>query len=257
MTGFADRYGPHALIAGASAGIGAAFATQLAARGIAPVLVARRSEPLQEMAFRLGGRAVAADLGTVAGLAAVADQTAGLDVGLVVANAAYAPSGPFLDRPIEDLFRVLDVNCRAVIALAHQFLPAMVGRGRGGLIVMSSLAGQQGSPGLATYAASKAFGAILAEGLWGELRGVGVDVVTCVAGAVSTPNLVAAKASKAPGTVVPDVVARAALDALGRTPRVVPGAMMRFSAQLMSRLVPRRTAINVIARAARDVTSGG
>jgi short-subunit dehydrogenase len=256
VTGFADRYGTHAVIAGASEGIGAAFARQVAARGVTPILVARRPAPLQELAGELGGDAIAADLGTAEGLAATVAATAGREVGLVVANAAYAPSGPFLGRPLDELYRVLDVNCRAVLALAHHYAPAMVARRRGGIIVMSSLAGQQGSPGLATYAASKAFGAVLAEGLWGELRPHGVDVLACVAGAVSTPNLGAAKASRAPGTVTPELVARTALAALGRKPRVVPGAAMRASAQLMSRLLPRRTAINLIGRAARDVTSG-
>ena len=100
-----------------------------------------------------------------------------------------------------------------------------------------------------------AFGAIFAEGLWAELRGTGVDVVTCVAGAVSTPNLAGAKARPAPGTQTPDQVVRAALRGLGRGPRVVPGLGMRVSSALMSRLLPRRTAIAVIARASRDLSA--
>jgi short-subunit dehydrogenase len=119
---------------------------------------------------------------------------------------------------------------------------------------MSSLAGQQGSPGIAAYAATKAFGTILAEGLWAELRGTGVDVLACLAGAVSTPNLAAAKPKRAPGTRTPEQVAAAALAALGRGPRVVPGPLMRVSSAVMSRLLPRRTAISVIARASADLT---
>jgi short-subunit dehydrogenase len=118
---------------------------------------------------------------------------------------------------------------------------------------MSSLAGMQGSPSIAVYAATKAFGTVLAEGLWAELRGSGVDVLACVAGAVATPGLRAAMRRPALGTVEPDQVAEAALRTLGRRPRAVPGALMRVSSILMSRLLPRRTAIALIARGSRNL----
>ena len=129
----------------------------------------------------------------------------------------------------------------------------MAERGRGGFIVMSSLAGQQGSPPISVYAATKAFGAVLAEGLWAELRGSGVDVLACVAGAVETPGLAGAKPRRAPGTLAPEQVVAAALRGLGRGPRVVPGALMKVSAAVMSRLLPRRAAIAMISRASRDL----
>jgi short-subunit dehydrogenase len=253
---FAERYGPWALVAGASEGIGAAFATALAARGLNLALVARRPGPLSALAARLPVRAVevTADLSTMEGLDAVRDATEGYEIGLVVCNAAEAPAGGLLDLDESTLTGMLDLNCRAPLLLARRYLPAMAARGRGGFVVMSSLAGNQGSPGLTTYAATKAFGAVLAEGLWGELRGRGVDVVTCVPGAVATPGLDAAMARPAPGTVAPDVVAAAALGALGRRPRTVPGAMMRLSAPLMSRLLPRRTAITMMGRATKDLS---
>jgi short-subunit dehydrogenase len=119
---------------------------------------------------------------------------------------------------------------------------------------MSSLAGMQGSPSIAAYAATKAFGAVLAEGLWAELRGSGVDVLACVAGAVATPGLDATMPQQAPGTIAPGQVAEAALRALGRRPRTVPGGLMRLSSTLMSRLLPRRTAIALMARASRDLS---
>jgi short-subunit dehydrogenase len=154
---------------------------------------------------------------------------------------------------MDDLQRVVDLNCGALVHLAHHYLPPMAARRRGGLIVMSSASGMQGNPLLSTYAASKAFGAVLAEGLWWELRGTGVDVLTCVAGAVSTPGLDRAGRRAAPGTVTPDAVARAALARLGHGPRVVPGAFMRFSTTLMARLAPRKAAIDLMARATRRV----
>lgn len=247
------EYGPWALVAGASEGIGAAFARTLSARGLKVVLVARRPAPLNDLAAALPGesRIVVADLATE--LPKVYAETADLEVGLVVANAAVSPIGLFTDTAEGDLIRALDLNARAPMLLARHYLPPMVSRRRGGLIVMSSLAGSQGSPGLAAYAGTKAFDAVFAESLWGELRPSGVDVLTCVAGAVSTPNLAAAAGKRAPGTVTPDAVVAAALGALGKRPRVVPGPMMKFSSALMTRLLPRRTAIAVMGRASRDV----
>src|SRR4051812_24625266 len=184
-----DRYGPWAVVAGASEGIGAAFATALAARGIDLVLVARRPEPLEALAARLPVQTVTVAADLADGVEPVLAATAGLDVGLVVCNAAYSPIGPFLDSDPADTARALALNCAVPLALARGYLPAMAARGRGGFVLMSSLAGMQGSPGLTAYAATKAFGAVLAEGLWDELRAHGVDVVTAVAGAVATPGL--------------------------------------------------------------------
>jgi short-subunit dehydrogenase len=150
----------------------------------------------------------------------------------VVVNAAYSPIGRLIDQDPAQTRRALDLNCRTPLVLAHRYLPAMAARGRGGLIIMSSLAGLQGTPSLATYAATKVFGAVLAEGLWAELRGSGVDVLACVAGAVATPGLDATMGRPAPGTLVPE----------------------RVSAALMTRLLPRRAAIALIASAARDLT---
>ncbi len=247
------KYGPWALIAGASEGIGAAFARALAKQEINVILVARRAEPLAQLAGELPvqTRTVAADLSTSDGLQAVIEAAADVEVGLLVANAAFSPIGPFAQADPDELQKAIDLNCRAPMLLARHFLPAMITRGRGGIVVLSSLAGQQGSPGLSVYAATKAFGAILAEGLWAEAGEHGVDVVTCVPGAVQTPGLVGKSKSRAPGTVAPEVVAAAALGALGRRPRVVPGALMRVSSQLMTRLMPRRAAITMIAKASR------
>lgn len=256
MSGFRQRYGPWALVAGASEGIGAAFTTALARRGLDVVLVARRAEPLDALAGRLPVRTITvpADLATAEGLAAVEQATRGLEVGLVIVNAADSPIGRFVDLDPARAQRALDLNCRALLLLAHWYLPAMAARGRGGLIIMSSLAGMQGSPSIAVYAATKAFGAVLAESLWAELRGNGVDVLACVAGAVATPGLRAAMRRPALGTVEPDQVAEAALRALGRGPRTVPGALMQASSALMSRLLPRRAAIALIARGSRDLS---
>lgn len=258
MSAFATRYGPWAVVAGASEGIGAAFAAELARRGLGLILVARRPEPLRALAATLPGDTVvvSADLATTEGVAAVLDAACGRSVGLVVCNAAYSPIGPFRTLDPGASRRALDLNCAAPLLLAHHFLPGMVARGQGGFVIMSSLAGQQGTPGVAVYAATKAFGAILAESLWAELRGCGVDVVACVAGAVATPGLSRALTERVPGTVTPQAVVAATLSALGRRPRTVPGTLMKVSSAVLTRLLPRRAAIGLMTRSGRELMAG-
>ncbi len=248
-------YGPWALIAGASEGIGAAFATRIAAAGINVVLVARRTEPLHALARTLTvqTRVLSADLSGSDGVSTVFDTTDDLEIGLVVANAAWAPIGSFLTTDEASLRQAIDLNCTATLRLARHYLPMMAERGRGGFVVMSSMAGQQGSPGITTYAATKAFGGVLAEGLWAEMRPRGVDVIACAPGAVETPGLARSKSKRAPGTVSPDVVAEAALAQLGRRPRTVPGGFMKFAA-VTQRVLPKRTAISIIAKASGDLS---
>jgi hypothetical protein len=127
----------------------------------------------------------------------------------------------------------------------------MARRGRGGIVLVTSLAASQGNPLLASYAASKAFGLVLAEGLWAELRERGVDVLACRAGATRTPGYAASRPRRRVPLMEPDDVARAALDALGRGPTVVPGALNRVAAFAFARLLPRRVAIHVMGRATR------
>jgi short-subunit dehydrogenase len=260
MTGFHRRYGPCALIAGGSEGLGFAFAAQAAARGLDLVLVARRAEPLARAADLLRARygvrvhAVVADLAapqTHAELLPAA--TDGLQIGLLVGNAAYAPVGPFLDLDPDAVLRVLQLNCQATVHLGQGYLPGMVERRRGGFVIVSSAAGLQGLPGVAAYAATKAFGRILAESLWAELRPSGVDVVACVAGAVQTPGLASSGLRRAAGTLPPMRVAAETYDHLGRGPTVVPGRFMRVATGAL-RLLPRSTAIGLVRRASADLT---
>lgn len=251
-----ERYGPCALVVGASEGIGAAFADALAARGLDLVLVARRPEPLEETAQRLRderGVQVLTVVGDLRDPALVRERLAVVvaerEVGLVVANAALAPVGPFLAEPDDVLAGAVEVNARGAVLLARTVLPPMVGRGRGGLVLMTSVAGLQGSRGLVAYAATKSFLLVLAEGLWAELRPHDVDVLACAAGAVRTPGYDRVVSRAAPGTLAPDAVVAAALAHLGRGPRVVPGAVNQVAAALLTRLLPRRAAIALISRA--------
>jgi hypothetical protein len=173
---------------------------------------------------------------------------------MVVYNAAYSTIGPFLDRPVEDHLRAIDVNCRGPLVLAHLFGRAMAERRRGGIVLMTSTAGSQGGPWLASYAASKAFNLILAESLWDELAASGVDVLACRAGATRTPGYEASKPrpSRVP-LLEPSYVVERTLAALGHGPSIVPGAFYRFSAFVMGRLLPRRMAIQIMGRATRKL----
>lgn len=257
---FTSRYGPWAIVAGASEGLGAAFAASLAARGVNLVLLARRAELLDDVAARLRAesgvevRTEACDLARP-DLADVLERAAGgLDVGLAVYNAAYAPVGAVLERSLDELTRVVDVNVRGPIVFARTLAPKMVARGRGGVVLMSSMAGFQGSPRIATYAASKAFAIVLGEGLWSELAPLGVDVVVSCAGAIRTPGYAKASRAEAPGTLDARVVAEQTLDALGRGPTVVPDATNCFARFLLGRVVPRRAAIALMARSTKELT---
>ncbi len=260
MNDFAKRYGPWAVIAGASVGLGEAFARQLAGWGINLVLIARRQDVLDGLADDLRAarkidvRTLPCDLGRTDLLTFVQAATADIDVGLAVYNAAFSTIGAFLDRPLDEHLRVVDVNCRGPLVLAHHFGNAMAARHRGGIVLMSSTAGSQGGPWISSYAASKAFNTVLGEALWDELSASGVDVVVCRAGAVRTPGYESSKPrpSRVP-LLDPNFVAARTLAALGRGPSVVPGLFYRFSAFLMAHLFPRRMAIRIMGRATRKL----
>ena len=257
---FKQKYGPWALIAGASEGLGAAYAEALAKRGLNLILLARRALLLEKLAaslesqYRIQVEFYSVDL---ADLAKTKNLIQGIeqDVGLFIFNAAYAPIGYFVDVEEVELLKIIDVNVKAPLVLSKILVPEMIKRKRGGIILMSSLAGTQGSPKIATYAASKAFNTILAEGLWGELKESGIDVLTSCAGAIRTPGYQKAKDLKeAPGTLDPNQVAERTLKALGKGPVVVPGRINQFARFLMGRLLPRRTAISLMKQNTKDLS---
>jgi short-subunit dehydrogenase len=263
MTAFRERYGPWAVIAGASVGLGEAFARQLAGRGIHLVLIARGQAALERLATDLRAshgievRVLALDLARSDLLTTIGDFTSALEIGLLVYNAAYSTIGPFLEHSVEEHLRVIDVNCRGPVVLAHHFGKAMAERQRGGIVLMTSTAGSQGGPWIATYAASKAFNLLLAEALWDELASGGVQVIACRAGATRTPGYASSQPgpSKVP-LLDPDFVAEKTLAALGRGPSVVPGTFYRWSAFIMNRLLPRRMSIRIMGRATRALYGG-
>lgn len=260
QTWFTERFGPWAVVAGASEGLGAAFARGLAARGIHVVLLARRAEPLERLARDLRHehyvevRCVSVDLGDPDWIDRLRESTADLVIGTGIYNAAFAPIDNFIATPLPDLLRVVDVNVRGPIVFARTLAPAMVARRQGAIVLMSSLAGLQGSPRLAAYAASKAFNTVLGEGLWGELRAEGVDVLVACAGAIRTPGYAKVGTHEAPGTMEARDVAEQTLASLGGGPRVIPGFVNRLASIALGQLLPRRTAIAIMASSTRRLS---
>jgi short-subunit dehydrogenase len=211
------RYGPWAVIAGGSEGVGAAMATQLAEVGFDLVLMGRKPEPLAETAgacrdLGVEVRTLAIDLTAPDMAAQVAEATEGLEVGLLVYNAgANAYGAPFVDGDLDRFATVVTLNTTSRMALCHHFGKAMKARGRGGILLVGSYATYSGSPYIAVYNAAKAFSRIFAEGLWYEMAPAGVDVVEFVVGGIRTPAMARRGMKFGPETAEPEDVAREGL----------------------------------------------
>jgi short-subunit dehydrogenase len=250
---FKMKYGPYALVCGASEGLGAAYAEALAKRGLHLVLIARRETALENAAKELREKYPVEIIRLPVDLADY-EKTKSLvealevPVGLLVYNAAYCPIGLFEEMTEDQLARVAAVNIKSPLLLVRLLSARMIKNGRGGIVLMSSLAGTQGSPKLVAYAASKAFNAILAEGLWRELRPHGIDVIASCAGAVLTPGYNQARGARAPGTLEAAAVAEKTLNMLGKGPVVVPGLVNRAARFLMARVLPRKLAIAIMSK---------
>jgi len=190
-----DRYGPWAVIAGGSEGVGAEFAALLAGSGINLVLLARKPDPLRDTEARC--RALGADVRT-----AIVDLTAptmldeidavvdSVDVGLLIVNAgANSYRHEVAGADLAAMRAVVELNVMAPLILAQRFAGPMVERGRGGILTVGSMSGFTGTAGLSAYAGSKAFSRIFTESLWVELRDRGVDVLQLILGATRTPAM--------------------------------------------------------------------
>jgi short-subunit dehydrogenase len=192
MIDFKPRYGPVALVTGASSGIGKAFAEALAAKGLDLVLVARRIDRLDELAARLAAEhgikahPMRIDLALPDAAQRMLDATAAMDVGLVVSNAGFSMKGDHAANDTALMVEMLMVNCHVPLLLTHGFIPRLRQRGRGGIILTSSIEALIGCPYSAAYSATKALVKSLGEGLWGELQPAGIDVLTLCPGATES-----------------------------------------------------------------------
>ncbi|MER7078013.1 hypothetical protein SAMN02982929_00011 [Saccharopolyspora kobensis] len=227
-----DSYGPWAVIAGGSEGVGAAFADQLADAGINLVLIARKPGPLADTAARVRDKGVEVrtlelDLLAPEALRTIRSVTDDLDVGLLIFNAGANSYGhEFVTGDLDRVREVIDLNITAQLALTHHFGALLKQRGRGGVLLVGSMAGYLGQARISVYSAVKAFSRVFAEGLWLELREHGVDVLELVLGVTRTPAMERAGLNfDIPGLNVaePDDVAREGLAHLARGPVLVAG----------------------------------
>jgi short-subunit dehydrogenase len=241
---FKERYGPWALITGASSGIGAEFARQLAAFGLNLILVARRKQKLDDLARQLEGagkitvQTIAADLSRPDFLPLINSVTDSMEVGLLVNNAGFGLAGEFLDHDIEKELALLNVNCRAPLILTHAFGRRMAQRRRGAVIFVSSVVGFVATPFEAHYAASKAYELFLAEALGFELKKNGVDVLALCPGSTETEFHAVAGAPSVAAMPVAPVVATA-ISQLGKKPVAIPYWRNRLLVYML-KVTPRR-----------------
>ena len=251
MVAFTEQYGPWALVTGASSGIGAEFARQLAAEKLNLVLVARSKDKLEAAAASLRkehgieARAVAADLSRVDFLETLGPAIEDLEIGLLLNNAGFTLTGELLELDPARQLAMVDLNCRAPLALAHHLAAKMKERGRGGIVFTASVMGLGGAPMWATYNATKGFDLLLAEGMAAELEPHGVDVQALCPGGTRSGFQAAGSIDTTKFGFMekffvmdpPDVV-RASLRGLGRKRVVVPGLMNKMMV-LSMRWLPR------------------
>ena len=268
---FAAKYGPWALVLGASDGVGAAFAEGIAERGVNVVLLARRQGVLDNVAAGIADRTgaqirtLAVDLTRQDATATIAAATDDLDIGFLVYCAGADPNfEPFLANPIATAEEMVHRNCVVPMQLCHHFAPAMVDRGRGGIVIFGSGAGLAGGPNMVAYGATKAFDMVFAEALWSELHDKGIDVLGLILGKTNTPALrrlehsrgVLGSEDEAPSDAASvDEIIREAFENLSNGPTVMAGDMMRAVAPMLASLT-RNEAVNLITQASAAVMGG-
>ena len=265
---YKKRYGEWALISGAAEGIGAAYCHRLAAMGMSLALLDINPTALEKIADELRQKYPAititplvVDLSDAVALNAAIDQLADIEIGLLVANAGLGAVGRWLDVPIDVKMNQIAVNCTSPLILSHRLSPGMVERKRGGIIIMSSGSAEMGSSFIVTYAATKAFDRVFAEGLWAELSPYGIDVTTVMPGAVNTPGFrdtipTGKKPTKLMKPVDPYVVVDAALEGLGSKINVKPamdGLLASLLMKIMQAFVPRKRFLALGNKAVRDM----
>jgi short-subunit dehydrogenase len=250
---------PTALVTGSSSGIGEQFARQLAERGYDLVLVARRADRLEKLASELSTTAHVLDCDLGSDAAGLPGRVKELDVeiDLLVNNAGFGTHGRFVDIEEGRDAEMVRVNCEAVVILTRAFLPAMVERGSGGVIVVASTAGMQPLPYEAVYSASKAFALNFTDALHIELKGTGVKAMSVNPGPVPTEwqeiaNAEEGAIAKMPGVIQADQVVRESLAAYDADKRsFVPGTTFRWFVRFSS-VGPRALGLRISERMFRD-----
>ena len=253
---FAVKYGPWALITGASRGLGAEFARQCAERGLNVVSIATNVALLKAQAdsirkdYGVEVKTIALDLSREDILPEITQVTDSLEIGLLVNNAGISKVRPFLDHSLDQLLKQLHVNARAGLILSHHFGRKMAERRRGGIIFLSSGSALYGTAYSANYAGTKAYNLVIAETLWYELRSYGVDVLGFMAGPTKTPGWDANSPKPSRLVKVMDVKSAVAeaLQALGKRPSLIAGRFNRLGYFFLGKLMSRKRAILTVSR---------
>lgn len=248
-----EKYGDLALIAGASEGIGAAYARQLAAEGINLVMIARKKDQLERFAAELTTQygivvnCLQEDLADPDAANRIMEHIRDKQIHIFIYNAGNSYIGKFEEQVWNVHKDIAFTNMITPMQLTHRIAPGMLERGKGAIIFMASLAGFQGTPFIATYAATKAFDQILAESLWYEWKDRGVDVIACCAGATSSPNFLKTNPGKqhflAPKVQTPEEVVAECLKRIGKTPSFITGGANKMASFFMKRILSRKKAV--------------
>jgi short-subunit dehydrogenase len=256
------RYGDWAFIAGAAEGIGAAFSTAIAERGMNLILVDNNFPALNLLAdeleknFRISTLRIFQDLAEPDAVSACLEKSKSIDFRLVVYVPAYSPVGKFSGYSDKDLDKFLALNNRTPIHLIHSLLKIRQKDKHYGIILMSSLAGILGPPLSAPYAGTKAFTIILAESLFYELKDAKVDIMACCAGPTSTPTYWSSnpeKQNKMIEVMNPSKVASYSLKMLGKRSYCIPGWKNRLFFYILTRILPRKIAGNIVSHSIKKI----
>jgi short-subunit dehydrogenase len=257
----AEQYGPWALIAGGSEGVGESFALKLAAAGVNLMLVARKTGPLEGLADRVRKagsvqvRTLAQDLTAPDMLDRVKAATADIDVGLLIYNAGSVSGfSPYLDETLDEQMRMVRLGVVAPTMLSHHFGAKMRARGRGGMILIGSMAGYAGAPDEIVYSAGKAYSRMLAEGLWYELKPHNVHVLGLILGLTRTPAMDRLGLKMNNPEVPPDEpdsVVEEAFEHLAHGPIWNVGGKEEGARYLST--IPRADAVSFMAKGAKDL----
>jgi uncharacterized protein len=240
---FKNKYGKWALVTGATSGIGAELTSQIAAKGMNILLVARKEKELEEQSSLLRNRYnietkyISADLATEEGIEKV--KKAQEEIGLLVIAAGLEVNGAFESTQLEKELKVIQVNVVATLQLTHHFSKAMIERKKGGILLIASLSGHMPNPYFSNYAGSKAYVLNLGASLYGELKPKGVDVSVLSPGLTNTPMVSnnGVDWSKTPMKAMdPSVVAEIGLNGLGKRMLSVPGGRNKIMAWMAKHL---------------------
>ena len=240
---FLEKYGPWALVTGASSGIGAEFCRQLSGYGLHIVMIARRKSAMEKIAanlvekYSVEVKTIESDLSKDDFFAKLEPEISSIDIGILINNAGFGVKGSFLSNSLERELELLNVNCRAPLELTHIIGQKMLERKKGGIFFLSSVLGYSASPYFANYAASKAYNLFMGGALWSELKAAGIDVSVLCPGSTQT-EFDKVSGHKGFVTMEAEAVVRTGLRNIGK-PYIVAGVRNKL-AVLLIKIFPRR-----------------